>query len=234
MSENTPADVQATEATTGQEPTPTPADLAAQATPEPPAPETPTAETPAETFDREYVEKLRTEAAKYRTRAKEIEDTKAAELDAFKQEMAKALGLVEDTADDPAALLEAAQAERDKMAEQLNAYRRDDAIRTALKNVDGKVDETLLHAVLNSNNAFRELEITSDDYADQVSAMIATAIENHPSLIVQATPPASGVDTTNTNTGADRKITREDLANMTATEINQAARDGKLNHLMNK
>lgn len=232
MSDTTTADVQATDATTGQEPTPTPNDMAAQATPEHPAPETPPAETPAETFDREYVEKLRKEAASYRTRAKEIEDTKAAELDAFKQEMAKALGLVEDTADDPAALLEAAQAERDKMAEQLNAYRRDDAIRTALKNVDGKVDETLLHAVLNQNNAFRELEITSDDYTEQVSALVATAIENHPSLLVQVTPTASGVDPTNTNTGADRKITQADLETMTSREIYEAQKAGKLNHLL--
>lgn len=240
MSDTPTADVQATDATTGQEPTPTPNDVAAQAVGtnpnlddngNDPAAQTPPAETPAETFDREYVEKLRKEAAQYRTKAKEIEDTKAAELDAFKQEMAKALGLVDNTEADPAALLEAAQAERDKMAEQLHTYQRDNALRDAIKNVDGKVDETLLHAVLNQNNAFRELEITSDDYTEQVSALVATAIENHPSLLVQVTPTASGVDPTNTHTGADRKITEADLAKMSPREIYDAQRSGKLDHL---
>jgi hypothetical protein len=45
-----------------------------------PTPEESQADTPeVETFDRAYVEKLRREAAQYRTRAKELEDAKTAE-----------------------------------------------------------------------------------------------------------------------------------------------------------
>lgn len=190
-----------------------------------------------ETFDRAYVEKLRAEAASHRTKAKEIEEAKASELEAFKQDMAKALGLVEDTTDDPAKLLEAAtkreseiQAERDKYANEIREYRQSDAIRAA-SDTAKVTDPKLLEAVLKSNNAFTELDITTDDYGTQVAAMVAEAVQKHPAL-AQVAPTASGVDTSTTNTGAGQQLTREDLAKMSSTEINQAAREGKLNHLM--
>lgn len=244
MDDATPmTDTTAPQAGNTEPATVTPADLAAQTpTPEPAAEvaEPATTEQPeSPAFDREYVEKLRKEAASYRTRAKELEESKTAELDAFKQEMAKALGLVEDATDDPAKLLEAAtkreqeiQAERDKYAAQITEYRQRDAIRTAVDKA-GVTDPALLEAVLKSNNAFNQLDIDADDYTAQVAQLVTETVQQHPAL-AQVAPTASGVDTSTTNTGASQKITREQLANMTSEEINKAAREGKLAHLMNQ
>ena len=189
------------------------------------------------------IRKAREEAAKYRTRAKdtaeEVEAKAKAEREAFVQKLGKELGLIEDTSNDPEKLLTAAQEqaqaaakERDELAQQLANYRRKDAVSQALSKVDGTVDTALLNAVLASDNAYQQLDINADDFQDQVSQIIANTIESHPSL-VQATHKASGVDTSNTQRGAAKPLTREDLAGMTASEINEAVKNGQLSHLMN-
>ena len=189
------------------------------------------------------IRKAREEAAKYRTRAKdtaeEVEAKAKAEREAFVQKLGKELGLIEDTSNDPEKLLTAAQEqaqaaakERDELAQQLANYRRKDAVGNALSKVDGTVDTALLNAVLASDNAYNSLDINADDFQDQVSQIIANTIESHPSL-VQATHKASGVDTSNTQRGAAKPLTREDLAGMTASEINEAVKNGQLSHLMN-
>ena len=189
------------------------------------------------------IRKAREEAAKYRTRAKdtaqEVEAKAKAEREAFVQKLGKELGLIEDTSNDPEKLLTAAQEqaqaaakERDELANQLANYRRKDAVGNALSKVDGTVDTALLNAVLASDNAYQQLDINADDFQDQVSQIIASTIESHPSL-VQATHKASGVDTSNTQRGAAKPLTREDLAGMTASEINEAVKNGQLSHLMN-
>lgn len=189
---------------------------------------------------RDKLTKANQEAARYRTELREhqakVEELSknTADLDEFKQKIGKALGLVDDT-DDPQQLLEAAtkreqeaQAERDQLATQLKEYRQRDAIRANA----GGADVELLTALLKADKTFTDLDPSSDDYADQVKAFVEEKLTRHPSLRAQAAPPASGVDTSNTSSGADRKLTREDLKTMSAAEINQAVRDGKLNHLM--
>ena len=189
------------------------------------------------------IRKAREEAAKYRTRAKdtaeEVEAKAKAEREELIQTLGRQLGLVEDETNDPDKLLTAAQEqaqaaakERDTLAQQLADYRRKDAVSQALSKVDGTVDTALLQAVLASDNAYQQLDINADDFQDQVSNIITQTIESHPSL-VQATHKASGVDTSNTRSGAAKPLTREDLAGMTADEINAAVKDGRLSHLMN-
>ena len=189
------------------------------------------------------IRKAREEAAKYRTRAKdtaeEVEARAKAEREELIQTLGRQLGLVEDETNDPDKLLTAAQEqaqaaakERDTLAQQLADYRRKDAVGNALSKVDGTVDTALLQAVLASDNAYQQLDINADDFQDQVSNIITNTIESHPSL-VQATHKASGVDTSNTRSGAAKPLTREDLAGMTADEINAAVKDGRLSHLMN-
>lgn len=193
---------------------------------------------------------LRDESAKYRTKSKDVEAAKADELKAAQdkaeaernqliQDIGKKLGLVEDETSDPQKLIDAAvqreqeaAKERDQMRDTLNQYRRNDAMRTAIEKVDGKVDTTLLNALLNSDNAYQQLDIDADDFDAQVAQIVNQKIESHPSLI-QAIHKASGVDTSNTNRGAEKPITREDLKNMDAHEINEAVKSGKLSHLMN-
>ena len=189
------------------------------------------------------IRKAREEAAKYRTRAKETateaEAKAKSEREELIQNLGRQLGLVEDENNDPDKLLTAAQEqaqaaakERDELANQLANYRRKDAVGNALSKVDGTVDTALLNAVLASDNAYQQLDINADDFQDQVSQIIASTIESHPSL-VQATHKASGVDTSNTQRGAAKPLTREDLAGMTASEINEAVKNGQLSHLMN-
>lgn len=195
------------------------------------------------------IRSLRDESAKYRTRSKDAEATKADELKAAQekaeqernqliQDIGKKLGLVEDETSDPQKLIEAAvqreQAaakERDEMRDTLTKYRRNDAVRAAVSKVDGTVDTDLLAAVLNSDNAFTQLDVNADDFDAQVAQIVTSKIESHPSL-VQATHKASGVDTSNTQRGAARQLTREDLKSMTATEINKAVREGRVANLM--
>ncbi|HAT1504176.1 TPA: hypothetical protein I8W56_002300 [Corynebacterium striatum] len=195
------------------------------------------------------IRSLRDESAKYRTRSKDAEAAKADELKAAQekaeqernqliQDIGKKLGLVEDETSDPQKLIDAAvereQAaakERDQMRDTLNQYRRNDAMRSAVEKVDGNVDTTLLNALLNSDNAFNQLDVNADDFETQVAQIVTNKIESHPSL-VQATHKASGVDTSNTQRGAARQLTREDLKSMTATEINKAVREGRVANLM--
>ncbi|WP_306593854.1 hypothetical protein [Corynebacterium striatum] len=195
------------------------------------------------------IRSLRDESAKYRTRSKDAEAAKADELKAAQekaeqernqliQDIGKKLGLVEDETSDPQKLIEAAvereQAaakERDEMRDTLTKYRRNDAVRAAVSKVDGTVDTDLLAAVLNSDNAYTQLDVNADDFETQVAQIVTNKIESHPSL-VQATHKASGVDTSNTQRGAARQLTREDLKSMTATEINKAVREGRVANLM--
>lgn len=179
---------------------------------------------------RDKLAKANAEAAKYRTRAKDAETAKTSELDALKQQLGKALGLVDDDTQDPDQLIQAATAERDSMAQKLQAYKQKDAISSA---ASGKTsDVSLLTALLQSDKAFAELDTSADDYSAQVADLVEAKITAHPALKAQAA--ASGVDTSTTNTGSNKQITEADLANMSSQEIYDANKAGKLNHLYGK
>lgn len=189
---------------------------------------------------------LRKESGSYRTKAKEQEQTaqqlaeqKDAERQELVQQIAKTLGLVEDQADDPEALVKAATereqqaaAERDKMREQLVNYRRKDAVNNVVGKLDGKVDTALLNAVLAQDPEFTALDVDSDDYGSQVEAIVTSKIEAHPSIVQATTPNASGVDTSTTNTGTAKKLSQDDLARLYAEgkyeEINKAVSEGRI------
>ncbi|OFN80049.1 hypothetical protein HMPREF2526_06040 [Corynebacterium sp. HMSC070E08] len=193
------------------------------------------------------IRSLRDESAKYRTRSKDAEAAKADELKAAQekaeaernqliQDIGKKLGLVEDETSDPQKLIDAAvereQAaakERDEMRDTLTKYRRNDAMRSAVEKVDGNVDTTLLNALLNSDNAYTQLDVDADDFESQVETIVTQKLESHPSLI-QAIHKASGVDTSNTTRG-NQAITMADLQQMTSKEIYEAQKAGKLDHL---
>lgn len=196
------------------------------------------------------IRSLRDESAKYRTKSKDVEAAKADELKAAQeqaeqernqliQDIGKKLGLVEDETSDPQKLIDAAvqreqeaAKERDQMRDTLTKYRRNDAMRSAVEKVDGNVDTTLLNALLNSDNDYTQLDVDADDFESQVEKIVTQKLESHPSLI-QAIHKASGVDTSNTTRGTEKPLTREDLKNMSAHEINEAVKSGKLSHLMN-
>lgn len=191
-----------------------------------------TTDTELPDWARDKLAKANAEAAKYRTRAKDAETAKTSELDALKQQLGKALGLVEDDTQDPDKLIQAATAERDSMAQKLQEYQQKDAISSA---ASGKTsDVALLTALLQSDKAFAELDTTADDYNAQVAELVDAKIAAHPALKAQAA--ASGVDTSTTNTGSNKQkqISLDDLENMSPQEIYEAQKAGKLNHLYGK
>lgn len=219
--------------TATEHPQVTPADLApaAQETAPDTGQEPQTTDTTDQLPDwaREKLAKANAEAAKYRTRAKDTEQAKAAEFEAYKQELGKKLGLIEDDQPAPDDLIAAAEKRATEAAQQLATYQRRDAIRTAAA---GKVTDTdILTALLNQDAEFTALDPSADDYAEHVSAAVDRHITAHPTLRAQAAPQASGVDTSTTNTGADRKISLQDLDTMSPQEIYEAGKAGKLNHL---
>lgn len=215
----------------------TPADLAQAAQEAPADTSTPAQEADAEqttdelpAWARDKIAKANAEAAKYRNRAKDAEKAGADALAEYQRRAAKELGLITDDEPTPDDLIAAANKQAAEAQQQLAAYRRDAAIRDA---ANGKVSDTaILTALLNQDQAFTALDPTDADYATQVAAAVTAMVDAHPTLKAQAA--ASGVDTSTTSTGTDRKITREDLAKMTPHEINAAVKAGKLNHLMNK
>ena len=116
---------------------------------------------------------------------------------------------MEDETSDPQKLIDAAvqreqeaAKERDEMRDTLNQYRRNDAMRSAVEKVDGNVDTTLLNALLNSDNAYTQLDVDADDFESQVEKIVTQKLESQPSLI-QAIHRASGVDTSNTTRGTE-------------------------------
>lgn len=196
------------------------------------------------TWAQDLVRGLRDENAKHRNKAKHAAEEAAArekELatqarDQLVNDLAKALGIGGEEEQDPQTLLDAAnektaeqQKRIDELVAQVNNYKRAEAINNAIGNRN--VNKRLLTALLASDNALDGLDVTDDNFADQVSEAVKRAIDENPEL-VQAAPGKSGIDPTNTK--SERPLTRDDLKTMSPEEINQASRDGRLDHLLNK
>ena len=227
-------------------PTPTPADMPQQAA----QPEhVEQAATEQNTIDslpdwvQSHIKELSEENAKHRNKAKHAAEEAAQrekELatqarDQLVNDLAKALGIGGEEEQDPQALLEAAnqktseqQQRIDKLVDEVNGYKRTEAVRTAVG--DRKVNQKLLNALLALDNGFQSVDPNIDGYADQVSEAVNKVIDANPEII-QVTRGQSSVDPSNTRNG-ENPITREDLKTMSAEDINKAARDGLLDHLI--
>ncbi|GEM_PF-2919452 len=188
------------------------------------------------------VRDLRDENAKHRNKAKTAAEEAAqreqqqaeAARNELVQNIAKALGLA-DEEPDPQHLLEAANnktTEQEKqiseLTEKLHSYKRDSAIADAIG--DRRVNHNLLKAALHLDNGYKDIDVTSDNFSDQVSEAVNRVLDANPEL-VQATRGKSGVDSNSTRNGSD-PLTREDLKTMSAEDINKAVREGRLDHLM--
>lgn len=161
-----------------------------------------------ETFDKAYVEKLRREAQSLRKKAKEdaeaaakkaAEESKREAYEAF----GKTLGYIKDDEPvDPQVLLEQAAEEKAAIANERDAYRAqiaafkfEQALTKAANTADGDLD--LLAPYLKGTGALDALDIDADDYLDQVSAVVAAAVESNPKLrkaAPVAAPARSGGD----------------------------------------
>lgn len=189
--------------------------------------------TEQDTFDREYVEKLRKEAADYRTKRKEEAD-RANQLETKMNAIIDGLkGLTGDGAPEqtPEQVIEALTAERDQAAQQLAAMRTDQALTAAA--TQAGADAELLTLVLRGKGALTNLDPNADDFTAQVAALVDTEVAANPKLkATPAVPQSSGStpeDTTSPRTG---QLTRADMANMTPREINEAVAAGRFRDVL--
>lgn len=134
---------------------------------------------------RKEIEKLRRENAKYRTRAKGTEE----QLEAFKEQMAKLLGLKSDK-----------ELEADKLAarvEELQAKYRQEKLRNAFWRLAEKkgADVELTYAVLVAAGDLDNLDVDDDGFEEALAERIEAALKANPKLRKEPpAPPKSGAD----------------------------------------
>lgn len=232
MSDHTTETPAAETAPETQEPAPETVETPQEPTPaQEPQPDTTTVE--QDVFDREYVEKLRKEAADYRTKRKE-EAERAAQLEAELTKYRDGLknlfgeGEAEKTPEDIIASL---TAERDQAAQQLAQMRTDQALTAAA--TQAGADAELLTLVLKGKGALTDLDPNADDFTAQVAALVDAEVAANPKLkATPAVPQSSGStpeDTTSPRTG---QLTRADMANMSPREINEAVAAGRFRDVL--
>lgn len=188
------------------------------------------------------ITKANREAAKYRTERNDLQKRWEAaeqaqqERDQKWQKLMSALGADEEESPEDRlkavqATADEKQAEADKVRQEFREYRlQQDVANTARK---AGADGDLVRDILAGRGALSDLDPTADDYTSQVEQLVTQTVEQHPTLRAQKVPNSSGNAPTPQGE-TSKKLTREDLNNMTAEEINQAVREGKLAHLLNK
>lgn len=179
---------------------PAPADPPADPANDDPAPtDPPTDPEKAETFSREYVEKLRRENAAAREKAK-TDATAAAEKakSELAQSIGKAIGLVKD--DEPVSVesLTTAVQERDQTITQKDATIQGLTVKLALVTKAGLLDADL-EALLDSN-AFtakaNALDPSADDFDSQVEQLVKETVQSNPKKFQRVTVPGSAGSST--------------------------------------
>lgn len=189
--------------------------------------------TEQDTFGREYVEKLRKEAADYRTKRKEEAD-RANQLETKMNAIIDGLkGLTGDGAPEqtPEQVIEALTAERDNAAQQLAQMRTDQALTAAA--AQAGADAELLTLVLRGKGALTDLDPNTDDFHAQVAELVTAEVAANPKLkATPAVPQSSGSTPEDTATPRTGQLTRADMANMTPKEINEAVAAGRFRDVL--
>lgn len=188
-----------------------------QAAPAPEAPKPEAPETKQETFDRDYVEKLRQEAAENRTKARDAEKQAKDEADARVKAILEAAGIKTEGDEDPeaaakaqaeqnASRAEAAEAERDQAKRELAIYKQ--------ANKSG-ADTDLL---LDSTSFLNATKDISPDDAEAIETAIKKALETNPRFKSAQAAGQSGADF-NGGTG-EGQITQEQFNAYSPSEKN--------------
>lgn len=163
---------------------------------------------------RKELERVRREAAKYRTERKQLSE----EFEALKKRMAQALGLAsEDTPADP-----------DKLAKELEQIRtkyRLERSRNAVFAAATKAgaDPELTWAMLYASGAIGNLDVDDEGFTEAIAERVQEALKAHPNLKVAQKP---GVGSNTNPSGGDGNAppavyTRSKLASMSYDEINR-------------
>ena len=181
------------------------------------------------------ISQLNEENAKWRTKFRDAE-TKigetAEQLDAFKKQVAKMVGLSEEEEQSP----EEIQAKYEQRLADSEARYQKLVQKMALTEAVAKAgaDPVLTVPFIKGSDALASLDPGSDDYAAQVEALVQETVQANPKLRAQAAAASSGNAPTPTNNAEASRVTREDLADMPAEEISRLMREGKLKHLYEK
>ncbi|PRA13351.1 hypothetical protein CQ010_01510 [Arthrobacter sp. MYb211] len=162
---------------------------------------------------------------------KAVEDTKTS----FTQDIAKALGLVEDTPD-PAKLLEQVTGERDNLTGERDQWKdtATDALRRLGVSNAAQTHNATASKLLDSMSFMEQVkkfDPAADDFASQVDAVVKSAVEADKSLRAQAAANRGGGDFSGGNNAGATQLTREQLAGMSPAEILKANKEGRLKSL---
>lgn len=176
------------------------------------------------------ISKLNAEAAKWRTKFREQEESSAklqSDFEAFKGSVAKAVGLT-DEEPAPEDLVKQWETKAKESEERYTQLVRRTALNEAI--TKAKADPTLTAPFVRGSEAFAALDPTADDYAAQVTAIVEQAVENTPKLRAQVAPTSSGNAPT-PNDNSARQYTLEDVDKMDEYQIYELNQQGKLDHL---
>lgn len=167
-----------------------------------------------------HIKSLNAENAKHRNAAKTAQEAQ----DALKQQVLQAFG--DEQEQSPEDALKAAQEQAAQAHAELQRYKENDKLNTLVKKANGNPD-IVIPFLRGSGNL---PDFSSDDYDSQVEQIIADTLENQPGLRAQVAPKSSGQPST--PTGGEARLTRADLRSMSAQEILEARRAGKLDHII--
>lgn len=167
-----------------------------------------------------HIKALNAESAKHRNAAKTAKEAQ----NELKQQILQAFG--DEQAQSPEDALKAAQEQAAQAHAELQQYKENDTLNRLVKKANGNPDIVIPYLRGSGNLP----DFGTDDYDSQVEKIIADTIEKQPGLRAQVAPQSSGQPST--PTGGEARLTRADLRSMSAQEILEARRAGKLDHII--
>ena len=167
-----------------------------------------------------HIKNLNAENAKHRNAAKSALEAQ----EALKQQVLQAFG--DEQEQSPEDALKAAQEQAAQAHAELQQYKENDTLNRLVKKANGNPDIVIPYLRGSGNLP----DFGTDDYDSQVEKIIADTIEKQPGLRAQVAPQSSGQPST--PTGGEARLTRADLRSMSAQEILEARRAGKLDHII--
>lgn len=167
-----------------------------------------------------HIKALNAESAKHRNAAKTAKEAQ----NELKQQILQAFG--DEQAQSPEDALKAAQEQAAQAQAELQQYKENDTLNRLVKKANGNPDIVIPYLRGSGNLP----DFGTDDYDSQVEKIIADTIEKQPGLRAQVAPQSSGQPST--PTGGEARLTRADLRSMSAQEILEARRAGKLDHII--
>jgi len=144
-----------------------------------------------ETFDRQYVESLRQEAAQHRTQRNQLQQ----QFDSLRSGLAQALGIEQN--DDPQQL-------QNQLQQTQQQYRRERLQNVVLNtSLQQNADPSLTWAHLYASGALDNIDINAGDFADQIASQVQAAVSANPKLASDYAPGQQGAETGNVGGGSN-------------------------------